>query len=103
MKTILVHYNAFNSNQVFQFPASLFVGETVEARLESVFRQCNVVDGAEWISGESARRIRINGRGLRSMSAGDSVTIINGNDWETWSCEGCGWKLIGANRGTVSE
>lgn len=97
MKPILiVHYNAFNSNQAFQFPFPENEKDTTDL-LESVFRQCNVVDGSEWIVQESHRRIKAGQKGLRSMSVGDSVTLVRENGWETWLCAGIGWEKIGSS------
>lgn len=97
---ILVHYNAFDSNQVFEFPVELGC-DTMRAReedLEVIFRQCNVVDGTEWIVAESRRRIARKEKGLRSMSVGDVVTfVLNDGSWESYMCAGCGWEKIGSN------
>ena len=76
---INVTYKAFRSNDVFEFPSDLIPsGITLLDTLEVVFRQCNHVDGTEWISGKR----------LRSMSVDDEVTI----DGDTYICAGMGWQ-----------
>lgn len=100
---IIVHYLAFHSDQAFEFPTDLLnepptplppARNTMDI-LEAVFRQCNVVDGTEWIVEESRRRISRGDKGLRSMSVGDIVTFFyDGGKWESYLCEGCGWKVI---------
>jgi hypothetical protein len=76
---INVAYKAFRSTDTFEFPSELIPsGTDVLDALEVVFRQCNHVDGSEWISGKR----------LRSMSVDDEVTI----DSETYVCAGFGWE-----------
>jgi hypothetical protein len=76
---INVAYKAFRSNDVFEFPSDLIPsGMDVMNALEVVFRQCNHVDGTEWISGKR----------LRSMSVDDEVTV----DGTTYVCAGFGWE-----------
>ena len=76
---INVAYKAFGDNNKFEFPSELVPiwMHKIDA-LEVVFRQCNHVDGTEWISGKR----------LRSLSVGDEVSIDN----ETYLCAGCGWE-----------
>jgi hypothetical protein len=102
---ILIHYNAFPSdgNPVFEFPSELVAGATVDEALEIIFRQCNVVDGTEWITSENKRRISRKEKGLRSMCVDDVVVFWHDNgDWEAHRCAGCGWKLIGSNISLVA-
>jgi hypothetical protein len=76
---INVAYKAFRSTDVFEFPSDLIPnGMDVMDALEVVFRQCNHVDGSEWISGKR----------LRSMSVDDEVTV----DGNTYVCAGFGWE-----------
>jgi hypothetical protein len=76
---INVTYKAFRCNDAFEFPGDLIPdGMDVMDALEVVFRQCNHVDGTEWISGS----------GRRSMCVDDEVTI----DGTTYVCAGFGWE-----------
>lgn len=68
---VLVHYKAFGSNQMFNFNCepdnSVSLSDFCESDLlEFIFRQCNHVDGTEWIANKN----------LRSMSVGDEVVLI---------------------------
>lgn len=54
-------------------------GASAEDALEVIFRQCNHVDGNEWISKAGFK--------ARSLSCGDLVTI----DGRHFICEGIGW------------
>jgi len=91
---ILVHYLAFNSNQAFEYTANP-VTKSTEHLLEFIFRDCNVVDGSEWVVRESKRRIEAGERGLRSMSVGDIVTLIDEDRIESYLCAGIGWTKLG--------
>jgi hypothetical protein len=80
---ITVTYKAFGSTDVstdvFNFPSELIPdGMSVYDALEVVFRQCNHVDGTEWIEGKK----------LRSLSVDDQVNI----DGVTYVCAGFGWE-----------
>lgn len=78
---ITVAYKAFRSTDVFNFPSELIpAGLEVKDALEVVYRECNHVDGTEWIEGKK----------LRSMSVGDEVTV----DGVKYVCAGCGWEKI---------
>lgn len=75
MKTIIVQYRAFGSDIAFEFTANpnALLGVPVERVLEWIFRECNHVDDSEWISQDPvARKL-----GLRSMSVGDEVILVN--------------------------
>ena len=75
---INVAYKAFRSNDTFEFPSDIIPsGTTLLDALEVVFRECNHVDGSEWIAGKR----------LRSMSVEDEVTI----DGNTFICANMGW------------
>ena len=52
--------------------------------LDTVFRQCNHVDGKEWIEGEE----------LRSMSVGDEILLIEGSLVEKYLVAGCGFTRL---------
>jgi hypothetical protein len=97
---ILVHYIAFDSNQVFEYNGGVGgAGLSRENLLEVIWRQCNVVDGTEWIVGESKRRIKTGQKGLRSMSVGDIVTFVSDSgSWESYLCAGMGWEKIGGEK-----
>lgn len=96
MKLILVRYLAFGSNLQFVFDGNVAetIGEFDDADiLERVFRQCNHVDGTEWIAGKP----------LRSMSVGDLVTLIDTSADLTeqareYQVAGCGWNRTIAQR-----
>lgn len=93
MKAILVHYRAFGSDVVFEFTAERSGGLPVadETLLEWVFRECNHVDGEEWISTDPVAQYQR----LRSMSVGDEVMLL-GEDGEVrrWRVAGCGWERV---------
>jgi hypothetical protein len=75
---INVAYKAFRSNDTFEFPSDLIPsGITLLDTLDFVFRQCNHVDGTEWIANKR----------LRSMSVEDEVSI----DGNTFICANVGW------------
>lgn len=94
---IIVHYLAFNTNEAFSFPANFLPGESTNEILETIFRECNAMDGSEWIVEETRQRLeRGERRGLRSMCAGDCVTLLQDDGtWEVWRCEEVGWKRMG--------
>lgn len=96
---ILITYLAFGDNVSFEFnPGGAFlINRTIEKVLETIYRQCNVVDGTEWIVKESKKRIAQGKRGLRSMSPGDLVTLTNGAYWAVYRCAGMGWEKLGGN------
>jgi len=95
MTSVFVDYKAFGSNLSFVFTGENFLSHnqrfdnlTDEEVLEFVFRQCNHVDGDEWISqNEQARSMR-----LRSMSVGDIVSIARDRSLTRYTCEPIGWK-----------
>ena len=72
----------------FDFPITDFIPNGVyksEDLLEIIYRQCNHVDGTEWISNKK----------LRSMSCGDLVVIQFDDDQTViWNCAGCGWERV---------
>jgi hypothetical protein len=86
---VLVHLLAFGSNTLFAFTGEdklrqgVGLSDLAETDLlEFVFRQCNHVDGSEWIEG----------RPLRSLSVGDVVIVIRkGSEVSRYRCDGCGW------------
>lgn len=92
---ILIHYVAFQSNQAFEYTGPVGDSASFLDLLELIFRQCNVVDGTEWVVQESARRMAAKQKGLRSMNVGDIVTFIDGTKWESYLCAGVGWELVG--------
>jgi hypothetical protein len=73
-RKILIQYLAFNDNKLFEFDDNkiqeLPLNTKHEDLLDFIYRQCNVVDGTEWISQR--------GRGYRSMSVGDVIIILDG-------------------------
>jgi hypothetical protein len=86
--SVLVHLLAFGSDTLFAFDGEDrlragigFADLTESDLLEFVFRQCSHVDGSEWIEGHS----------LRSLSVGDVVIVMRGNEVSRYRCEGCGW------------
>ncbi len=84
--TVLVHYLAFGSDTLFQFTGepknSVGLEDFAEVDLlEFIFRECNHVDGSEWIDA----------RPLRSMSVGDVVIVARAGNVQRYRCEGCGW------------
>jgi hypothetical protein len=96
IRTILVHYRAFNSDSVFVYSGPIPMTAPTHDKqtrikvLETIFRECNHVDGTEWIEG----------RGLRSMSAelsgkGDQVIFLfTDGTIERWECKPLGWVQI---------
>ena len=88
MKTILVHYRAFDDDQMFVFTGtndkSLLPESDVDFLLDSVFRECNHVDGTEWIAGKH----------LRSLSVDDEVIIINDGEISRYRCARIGWEKL---------
>lgn len=82
-KVIIIYPQEFKEPIVFEFPLGKFGWDeykTPTEILEYIFRQCNHVDGSEWIQN----------KGLRSFSVGDMV-VLNG---QIWVCCGAGWKEI---------
>lgn len=91
-RIVIVHYKAFRSDTLFQFTHESVIDPDVTnlELLEIAFRQCNHVDGNEWISLDPyARTLR-----LRSMSVGDEITFIEAAKVTRYRCEGCGWQQI---------
>lgn len=89
MNHILVKYVAFNSNDVFECTSkkaldALNNGVSHMDVLEVVFRECNYVDGSEWIADKK----------LRSMCVDDVVTLIENGAANSYVCAGIGWEKI---------
>lgn len=88
-KAIIIYPQEFHKPVVFEFPFDELTYKswtspqfnkkysTLE-QLEFIFRQCNHVDGSEWIQNKE----------LRSLSVGDMV-VLNG---QVWVCCDVGWK-----------
>ena len=95
---ILIHYVAFQTNRVFEFTsdANVPISSNIEDVLEFIFRQCNVVDGDEWISLENRRLIQSGSTQLlRSMYADDVVIFIKDNgQFSAHRCGSIGWEKI---------
>jgi predicted Fe-S protein YdhL (DUF1289 family) len=66
----------------YDVPSHFVTGKDDEEALEIIFRQCNRVDGNEWISKCGFR--------ARSLSCGDVVSI----DDRHYICQGCGWQQL---------
>ena len=85
--TILVNYkNApLRPDQTFVFDngESMLLATTNDI-LDTVFRQCNHVDGMEWIADKE----------LRSMSVGDEILLIEGSLVEKYLVAGCGFTRL---------
>lgn len=65
----------------FLFPLPESVTQLGEhATLEYIFRECNHVDGKEWIANQN----------LRSMCVGDTVEL----EGKIWKCDPVGWTQI---------
>jgi hypothetical protein len=88
MKTILVHYRAFDDDKMFIFTGandkSLSPKSDVHFLLDTIFRECNHVNGTEWIANKP----------LRSLSVGDEVIIIEGEQISRYRCATVGWVII---------
>ncbi len=71
----------FQEPTVFEFPLP-YVQQLKEDEkaLDYIFRQCNAVDGTEWICNQK----------LRSMCVGDMIKI----DGDLWIVMGSGWKKV---------
>lgn len=105
-RKILVQYLAFDDNKLFEFDhpkvQELPLNTKHEDLLEFVYRECNVVDGNEWISDSNKNK----GTKYRSMSVGDIVIILDGIPprVSTFDCghmtasvfqvQGMGWKKL---------
>lgn len=80
----------------FLFPSVLYgsgVIKTVEQALEFIFRQCNRVDGTEWISSEEFQDCY--SFPVRSLSVGDVVRFIGSGGFRAcYVCESLGWQEI---------
>jgi hypothetical protein len=91
MKTILIHLKAFGSDQMFVFTgfhgAIRCLANKIDV-LEEIFRQCNHVDGNEWIAEKP----------YRSLSCGDDVIFLDGNTVERFHCDPAGWSKIEEKR-----
>ncbi len=97
--TIIYNHGLFQEPTTFEFPVGNWRSITnkaedtmkVEPVLELIFRQCNCVDGTEWISTQKELK-------LRSMSVGDMVLLkYNGFHsmvTQLWVCCMTGWKNI---------
>jgi len=70
-------YEELVTNKLFTLLAQL---EDPKRILKFVYRECNRVDGSEWISGKK----------LRSMSVGDMIMMDN----VVYVCCMAGWKTI---------
>ena len=85
-KPVLVVYNdgQFTEPITFRFPVPYGVQlfEPVGI-LEYIYRECNHVNGNEWISKPEQQKMF-----LRSMSVGDMVMM----DGDLWICATCGWQ-----------
>jgi hypothetical protein len=69
--------------------------KTCEDALEVIFRQCNHVDGTEWISQPEFRKDYSEFPNIRSFSVGDCVTFRGiGGFRKYYVCEGCGFAEI---------
>jgi len=78
---ITIAYKSFGSTDIFNFPSDLIpAGMEVEDALEVVFRECNHVDGTEWIANKK----------LRSMSVGDEVNV----DGVAYVCAAFSWEKL---------
>jgi len=85
---------AMEPTTTFLFP--LWVPDDDKKALDFIFRQCNHVDGTEWIA--SANQVAgvnkdgspIPGKGLRSMSSGDLVIL----GCRLYLCAFAGWELL---------
>lgn len=78
---ITIHYLAFYSNEAsFEFPAELVKGLNIKDALEVIYRQCNHVDGTEWIADKP----------FRSFSCGDEIQIGN----RRFRCLPAGWDEV---------
>lgn len=90
MKATIIYPGRFEEPQVFDFPISEYPTEDLDVYgvLDLIYRQCNHVNGEEWIKGKK----------LHSMSVGDMVLLAcpfnRGNDTVTqlFICCGVGWK-----------
>ena len=91
MKALVIYPRQFEETQVFDFPVDDFNTENmdVDSILDLIFRQCNHVDGNEWIEGKK----------LRSMSVGDMVKLTFdlgylGERVDLFCCQNIGWKKL---------
>lgn len=88
LKARVIYGDNFGLNaRVFDFPlteAQMQEGDAVV--LEHIFRQCNGVDGTEWISQPEQRKLK-----LRSMSVGDLVVLPTKR---LYLCKSSGWELV---------
>jgi hypothetical protein len=90
-KRIIVNYDnrGHRENQIFELHANKLVdqigNQPDEQVLDQVFRQCNHVDGTEWISNS----------GYRSMMVGDLITIVDPDTGiRIFQVEAIGWKKL---------
>jgi hypothetical protein len=88
MKTILIHLKAFGSNQMFVYDGPTLPLSGEQDKLEVIFRECNHVDGNEWIAGKP----------YRSLSCGDDIIFLDGNTVERFHCAPIGWNKIEEKR-----
>jgi hypothetical protein len=91
MKTILVHYRAFGDDKMFVFTGcdqagmlTMISGNSDGSILDIIYRECNHVDGTEWIARKP----------LRSLSVGDEVIIIDRDLITRYRCAMVGWDII---------
>ena len=83
-KTTIIYSNGmFQEPTVFEFPLppGFYFRNNQEGVLDYIYRQCNHVDGTEWIACR---------RDLRSMCIGDMAKVGS----TLWVCQGAGWLKI---------
>lgn len=88
MKARVIYGDSFGLKvRVFDFPITNdLMAEGDQEVLEHIFRQCNAVDGTEWISQPEQRALK-----LRSMSVGDLVVLPTRR---LYLCKPQGWELV---------
>ena len=88
MLTTVIYPNQFAPPTIFEFPLNKYWQNkgANDNFLEVIYRQCNHVDGSEWIGGQK----------LRSMSVGDMVLATNQatDERKLYFCDTWGWREI---------